>query len=88
MSSNRTYIGIDGIERNKDEDLRISLDVHSLFKTPTGQSVLKYLRKITIETVNGPNVNDATLRHLEGQRYVYAILERRINHAMKEKKNV
>ena len=43
---------------------------------------------ITIETVNGPNVNDATLRHQEGQRYVYAIIERRINHAMNEKKNV
>ena len=87
MSHNR-YIGIDGVERNKDEDLRISLDVHSLFNTPAGKSVLKYLRKITIETVNGPNVNDATLRHQEGQRYVYAIIERRINHAMKEKKNV
>ena len=77
MSHNK-YIGIDGVERNKDEDLRISLDVHSLFNTPTGKSVLKYLRKITIETVNGPNVNDATLRHLEGQRYLVGLIERHI----------
>ena len=80
MSHNK-YIGIDGVERNKDEDLRISLDVHSLFNTPTGKSVLKYLRKITIETVNGPNVNDATLRHLEGQRYLVGLIVRRINHS-------
>ncbi len=86
--SNNKYIGVDGIERSKQEDIKISMDIQSLFKTPNGQSVLKYLRKLTIEYVNGPNISDSALRHHEGQRYLYAIIERRINHAEKERSNV
>ncbi len=86
MSPNR-YIGIDGMERAKDEDQKISLNIQSLFSSPTGKEVLKYLRQVTIESVNGPMVTDESLRHHEGQRYIVGLIERRINHAMKVKSN-
>ncbi len=86
MSPNR-YIGIDGVERAKEEDQKISLNVHSLFSTPSGKEVLKYLRQITVESVNGPMVTNEALRHHEGQRYIVGLIERRINHAMKVKTN-
>ena len=35
------------------------------------------------ETVNGPNVTDMELRHLEGQRYLVGLIDRRIQHANK-----
>jgi len=85
MSNNR--IGIDNFPRKIPEDNEISLDVRSLFRSPSGEKVLKYLRSITIEAVTGPAASDAELRHLEGQRYIVGLIERRIKHAEKVDKN-
>ena len=78
---------LDGFARGDEEDKRVSLDIAALFVSPTGDSVLKYLRSITIEAVNGPNVTDAELRHMEGQRYIVGLLERRIKHGQKVKQD-
>lgn len=78
-------MGVDGIQRPQNKDREISLNVAEIFNTPTGNAVLKYLRSITIEMVNGPNVTTEELRHLEGQRYLVGLIESRINHAHKVK---
>ena len=80
-------LGIDNFPRTKQIDEKLSKDVRALFRTPNGQEVLKYLRSITIEAVTGPAASDAELRHLEGQRYLVGLLERRIKHAEKVEKN-
>ncbi len=80
-------IGIDNFPRSRSDDEKISKDIRSLFRTPNGQEVMKYLRSITIEAVTGPAASDAELRHLEGQRYLVGLLERRIKHAEKVEKN-
>ena len=85
MSNNR--IGIDNFPRKISDDNNISLNVRPGFRTPTGQEVIKYLRSITIEAVTGPAASDAELRHLEGQRYIVGLIERRIKHAEKVDKN-
>jgi len=85
MSNNR--IGIDNFPRKISEDNEISLNVRSLFRSPSGEQVLKYLRSITIEAVTGPAASDAELRHLEGQRYIVGLIERRMKHAEKVDKN-
>ena len=74
-------IGIDGYPRKKDEDEKLSHDIAFCFSTPSGQAVLKYLRSITIESVSGANITDNELRHLEGQRYLVGLIERRIQHS-------
>tara|TARA_R110000782_G_scaffold9605_2_gene30771 strand:- start:1598 stop:1849 length:252 start_codon:yes stop_codon:yes gene_type:complete len=76
-------LGLDGYPRNKEADQQISKDINALFKTPNGKQVLKYLRSITIEAVTGPNVSDAELRHLEGQRYLVGLIERRAKQSEK-----
>jgi len=78
-------LGLDGIQRKIDADEKISQNVAEIFKTPTGVEVLKYLRSITIEMVNGPNVSTEELRHIEGQRYIVGLLEQRIQHAHRSK---
>lgn len=78
-------IGLDGFQRSKAEDENISKTVQSCFKTAAGKQVLKYLRSITIEMVNGPGVDANDLYHMEGQRYLVGLLERRMNHAGKAK---
>jgi len=77
------HLGVDGYPRSKDEDERISKNIMSLFNTPNGIEVLKYLKSVTIEAVSGANISDAELRHLEGQRYLVALMVKRINHAQR-----
>lgn len=72
---------LDGFLRQEEEDNNISLTTAQLFSTPSGKEVLRYLRSITIEAVSGANVTDAELRHMEGQRYLVGLIERRIKHA-------
>lgn len=86
MVKDRTYLSLDGFRRDKSEDTRISLDIATLFNTDTGKSVLRYLRSITIEQVNGAGVSDAELRHMEGQRYIVGLIESRIRNAHKSKR--
>jgi|TARA_R110000824_G_scaffold58559_2_gene158194 hypothetical protein len=88
MSGAKTNIGIDGYTREANKDKEISLVAAQLFATESGQSFLKYLKSITIQQVHGPNVTTEELRHIEGQRYIVALIESRINHAHKVKKNV
>ena len=78
--SKKSYVSIDGIQRPQDVDERISLDVAAMLATPTGQSVMQYLRSISTDIANGPNISNDELRHLEGQRYIVGLIVRRINH--------
>jgi hypothetical protein len=63
----------------------VSKNVAKVFESPTGKEVLRYLRSITIEMVNGPNVTTEELRHLEGQRYIVGLIEQRIAHGHRSK---
>jgi hypothetical protein len=85
LAVNKINIGIDGVQRTVEIDTQISQNIAQIFESPTGKEVLRYLRSITIEMVNGPNVSTEELRHLEGQRYVVALLEQRIQHAHRKK---
>ena len=80
-------MGLDGYHRNKDLEKQINLNILSLFSSPTGKEVLKYLRSITIEVVYGDNVTDAVLRHAEGQRYLIGLIERRMVQGHKDKQD-
>ena len=41
---------------------------------------MQYLKSITIDIANGPNISNDELRHLEGQRFVVGLLSSRANH--------
>ena len=79
------HLSLDGFTRTKTDDLIISRNIESLFKSPTGEAVLQYIRSITIEAVSGPNISADELRHLEGQRYLVGLIERRMKQSEKAK---
>jgi hypothetical protein len=83
--SNNNNIGIDGLQRKKEDDEIISKNILATFNTPSGKETLSYLRGLTLDSVAGPNISDGELRHLEGQRYIIALISRRMNHAMRVK---
>lgn len=85
MVKDREFLALDGFRRDKSEDTKINLNIATLFNTDAGRSVLKYLRSITIEQVNGAGVSDAELRHMEGQRYIVGLIETRMRNAHKNK---
>ncbi len=59
----------------------------SVFGTEAGQAYLAHLRSITINRVYGPDVSDAELRHMEGQRFIVGLIEHMINQGHKVKAN-
>lgn len=85
VNQHKVNIGVDGIPRDTAEDKQISQNIAEVLSSPTGKEVLRYLRSITIEMVSGPNISTEELRHLEGQRYLVGLLERRIAHAHRSK---
>ncbi len=90
---NQNLVGLDNFKRNPDEETRLNDLFQSVFKQPNGKEVLEYLKSITIEAVAGSEITDATLRHLEGQRYLVGLIQRRTNKGLsqnivKEKLNV
>ena len=78
-----SHIGVDGYPRPQKEDEKISQDIKALFNSPAGKEVLGYLRSVTLDAVAGGGISDSELRHLEGQRFIVALIERRIKHAEK-----
>lgn len=71
-------MGPDGIIRQtKDED-ELDRLAAGTFNNPVSQKFLTYLKSITINNLLGPGASDNELRHMEGQRYLVAILERRV----------
>ena len=84
---NNIPIGIDGHQRATKDDLKISQNIEALFNGPLGGEVLLYLKSITINMVSGPEITDRELRHLEGQRYLVGLIERRMNHAINKRKS-
>ena len=75
------HLGVDGYPRSQEQDHKISLDLASTFNTPSGLATLQYLKSITIEAISGANITNEELRHLEGQRYLVALIAKRVQHA-------
>lgn len=40
------------------------------FRGSDGARALAYLRRMTLDIASGPEISDARLRHLEGQRFI------------------
>ena len=87
MNKPTNISSLDGFPRGASDEQNISLNFVSLFSSPAGAEVLKYLRSVTIEAVHGSAVTNDTLRHAEGQRYIVGLIERRIQHGHKVKSN-
>tara|TARA_R110000765_G_scaffold272908_1_gene371595 strand:+ start:5108 stop:5404 length:297 start_codon:yes stop_codon:yes gene_type:complete len=77
---------IDGFARSHEQEKLINQLISSVFEGDNGKAVLKYLKSITLEAVAGPHMTSNELFHLEGRRFLVAILQQRINAHQKEKK--
>tara|TARA_B100000959_G_scaffold278937_2_gene338226 strand:- start:277 stop:564 length:288 start_codon:yes stop_codon:yes gene_type:complete len=74
-----TLIGLDGIKRSPDVEENLNTLFYKMFNTAGGSEILKHLKSLTLEAVAGPEISDQQLRHLEGQRYLVGLIQRRVN---------
>ncbi|BAQ86733.1 hypothetical protein [uncultured Mediterranean phage uvMED] len=73
-----SHLSIDGFYRTEQKERELNTDMATLFNSEIGKKVLDYLRSITVDAVAGKDVSNEHLRHLEGMRYLYFIVKRRI----------
>ena len=85
-SAKKPVNSIDGYQRSPENEKLINQLIASVFKDDNGKQVLSYLKSITTEAVAGPNMSTNELFHLEGRRFLVAIIQQRINAHQKEKK--
>lgn len=74
----QTSYMVDGRARPPAQERDLNEAFALVFGGPVGERCLAYLRRITIESVAGPEVTDGHLRHLEGQRFIVGVMQRRI----------
>ena len=86
--STKSPVNYDGRTRTALQELDINTAFARCFDSIDGQSVLSYLRRITIESVSGPGVEVNALLHLEGQRYLVGLMQSRVNDGKEGKPNV
>ncbi len=72
----------DPSERQADSELR-QYFVRA-FHSDAGRQVLAHLRAATVERRTPPDAPDSVLRHLEGQRYLFQLIERLANAELQE----
>ena len=72
-------IGLDNIQRKPKDEENLNTLFYKMFNTAGGSEILKHLKALTLEAVAGPEISDQHLRHLEGQRYLVGLIQRRHN---------
>jgi hypothetical protein len=86
-SKPQSCIGIDGYVRSIDAENDLNSLLAGLFLQDTGGKVLDYLRSITMNAVVPHTEGAERLRHQEGMRDLFRIIQERINKG-KEGKDV
>lgn len=81
---NNNLIGLDGYKRLSQQEENLNFLFSNFFKSKEGKEILSYLRSITIESVAGSDITDEALRHLEGQRYIVGLIQRRVNKGLSQ----
>ena len=77
-------IGLDGMTRQSKDEENLNTLFYKMFTTTGGSEVLKYLKSLTIDAVAGPEISNESLRHLEGQRYLVGLIQRRTNKGLSQ----
>ena len=77
----RTAQGTPALERER----TLNDAALTIFKGEAGRVFLEYLRNITVERQTSPTMSDAELRHLDGQRNLVLMIERRMEYGRRKR---
>ena len=68
-------------KRNEDDPAALFARV---FGSDDGERALEHLWRMTMDQATGPNVTDARLRHLEGQRHIVKYITNQIDRGRRQ----
>jgi len=74
----KNVLGPDGKVYSPEANEKLNTAFLACFRDRSGDVVLDYLRSITLNTVSGPNLDSNALIHQEGQRYLFQIIQQRV----------
>ena len=77
-------VGLDGVRRTEEQEAQLNRLALAAFGGGEGAEFLAYLKSITVNLVLGPHATDAELRQHEGQRYVVALIDGRMEHGRRQ----
>lgn len=77
-SDRLTLSPIDGHQRSFEREAYYNKLAAILFSTGGGKEFLDYLRQITIQAICEPDTSDLVLRHREGARWLFAVIQARL----------
>ena len=77
-SPKKQGVSIDGYPRSPEIEKELNELIASVFKDENGKRALAYLKSITTEAVAGSKISTNELFHLEGMRFLVAIIQQRI----------
>jgi hypothetical protein len=72
-------IGIDGYQRSLEKENELNSMFAGVFARDAGARILDYLRSITMHAVVPPSEPKERLRHQEGMRDLFRIIQERTN---------
>ncbi len=72
------YVSPDGIKRSDGEEYKLNEAMKLAFEGEEGKRALEYLRSITVDRICQAGITNEELQHIEGARWLYAIISRRI----------
>tara|TARA_A100000172_G_scaffold49791_1_gene31204 strand:- start:1822 stop:2130 length:309 start_codon:yes stop_codon:yes gene_type:complete len=79
---------LDGFNRGNDEESRLNSIFAAIFSDGGGREALDYLRSVTVNAVLAPSQCEPNaLLHLEGQRYLVHLIDKRVEQGQREKAN-
>jgi len=85
VSKNNTVASCDGFAYTKDSEDNLNGVAVRVFNTEAGIEFLNYLENITINNINGSAIDESSLKHIEGQRWIVGIIKRRLFLGKQEK---
>lgn len=81
MPSHKT---LDGFKRDESDEQRLNAMFAEVFKGGPGLEILTYLKSVTVNAVLSPGqVEPNALMHLEGQRYLVHLIDKRVEKGMR-----
>lgn len=88
MANVQKVQGPDGRTRTASAEAKLDKMVAAALGGAAGRELMDYLRSITTNVAAGPEISDRALMHLEGQRFLVALLNTRIQNGHRENRNV
>ncbi len=77
-SKPKLVMGPDGAMRSQDLEDELNKLFASAFRGRAGGKVLDHLKTITLGQVAGPEIETGPLYHMEGRRFLYYVIDQRI----------